>query len=119
MARTAITPVTPVGPYPASVAANALDVAFTTGDATNDNSVAIGRRALVLMTNTDASAHTVTIASAADEYGRTGDITDYSIGAGEFAAFLIEPKGWRQTDGTVHIDPDTTDIDILVFDLPG
>jgi len=117
---TALTPVTKIGPYPAlPVAANSLDLAWTTGDASG-NTIAVSgaTRYLVLMRNTDAGAHTVTISSVVDTpYNRTGDITDYSIGAGETAGFYFSSTdGWVDTEtGKITITPETTDIEFMVF----
>ena len=89
MARTALTVATPKGPYD-SVSANGLDFAFTAADEVNGNAFVCSGRELVLMRNDHATdAATVTIASAPDPYGRTKDITAYSLAAGEFAAFWV------------------------------
>jgi hypothetical protein len=105
MARTALTVLTPKGPYDA-VSANGLDFSFVAADQANGNSFVCSGRELILMRNdhvTDAA--TVTIASAPDPYGRTKDITTYSLSAGEFAAFWVgKTAGWRQSDGTAHLD---------------
>ena len=105
MARTALTVAVPKGPYDA-VTANGLDFAFTAADEVNGNAFACTGRELVLVRNTHATdATTVTISSAPDPYGRTKDITAYSLAAGEFAAFWIgKTAGWRQSDGKVNLD---------------
>ncbi len=105
MARTALTVPTPKGPYDA-VSANGLDFPFGAADDVNGNSFVCSGRELVLMHNDHATdAATVTIASAPDPYGRTKDITTYSLAAGEFAAFWIgRTAGWRQSDGKVNLD---------------
>ena len=104
MPFTVLTPVTPFGPYGA-VVANALDIAFTAADATNGNSFPLTGGEILLVWNTDASAHTFSITSVADTLGRTGDVTTYSVGAGIISAYSFRGgvNGWQQGDGTVHI----------------
>jgi len=95
-----------VGPYPAAlpVSAGALAVTMTAADASNGNSFVLTGSEILLIQNTDSSAHTVTISSVAIN-GRTGDITTYSVAANSIAAFSFRGgvSGWQQTDGTVHL----------------
>jgi hypothetical protein len=105
MARTALTVVTPKGPYDL-VSANGLDFTYAAADAVNGNAFICSGRELLLIRNDHATdAATVTIASAPDPYGRTKDIATYSLNAGEFAAFWIgKTAGWRQSDGKANLD---------------
>ena len=121
MARTALTVAVPKGPYDA-VTANGLDFAFTAADEVNGNAFVCTGRELVLVRNTHATdAATVTITSAPDPYGRTKDITAYSLAAGEFAAFWIGRSiGWRQSDGKVWLDAGGSGtIEFAVLRIPG
>lgn len=104
MSFTALTPITPVGPYPASVGAGALAAAFVACDNTNGNSFPVSGHELLELRNTDTAAHAVTINSSPDSRNRTDDITAYSIPAGGdiIFSFLSGIEGWQQTDGTVH-----------------
>lgn len=112
------------GPYPAlPVSANALDVAFTAADTTNGNAFALTGKEVLLVRNTDGTAaHSFTITSVADERRRTGDIANYSLGPGEFAAFAFSGRdalaGWRQSDGTARISADSNLIEFAVLRLP-
>jgi len=118
MPRTSITPVTPIGPYPTlQPAANSLDVTLTAGDATNLNQIAWGTaaRMLVLFQNTGAGARTFTVTSKADSLNRTGDITAYSLGAGEFGALVLERNGWRQDDGNLYVTVEHAEVKVLAF----
>ena len=120
MARTALTVVAPKGPYD-SIAANGLDFAFTAADEANGNAFACTGRELLLVRNSHATdAATLTISSAPDPYGRTKDITAYSLAAGEFAAFWIGKSiGWRQTDGKAWLDAaGTGTIEFAVLRIP-
>lgn len=107
MARTPIAVQIPKGPYPAlPVAANSLDIVFSAADAANDNLAAFANnpRLLVLVRNAHASnAGTFNITSA-PIVNRTGDITGYSLNAGETAGFIVDRTGWRQSTGDLHFD---------------
>lgn len=118
MPRTALPITTATGAYPGTVAANAADFTWQAGDATNLNSFVSTGAELLLVRNDNASAQTVSVLSVADSFARTGDITSYSVDAGEYATFGPFPTaGWRQSDGTVHIDPSHTDLKFAVVKL--
>lgn len=105
MARTTINPVTLKQAYAAPFSADALDVTMTAADAngvSNGFQTAMSTKMLFRADNTGGSAYTVTISSVADELGRTGDITTYSIGAGETIQLIIPAKGFQQADGNLY-----------------
>jgi hypothetical protein len=104
MSFTAVVPITPIGPYPATVGALALAALFVACDAVNGNSFTVTGHEILELRNTDTAAHTVTISSVPDSRNRPDDITAYSIPAGADAAFsfLAGEEGWMQSDGTVH-----------------
>lgn len=66
----------------------------------------VGARGIVLLVqNTNATtAATVTIESSYDDYGRQGDITAYSITAGEIYARKFLPKGWENAAGSGQVN---------------
>ena len=106
MARSDHTPVTPLGPF-GTYSAEAADVvpAALTGSAgsSGDQFVASGND-LVIAEETGGGAQTITFSSVTDPFGRTGDITAYSIGANEFAVFgPFKVIGWRQTDYKIYL----------------
>ena len=105
MTRTDLSVITPKGPY-SEVAAGDLDFIFEAADDFNGNAFLCTGRELILIRNSHATdAATVTLTSAPDPYGRTKDITTYSLDAGEFAAFWVgKTVGWRQSDGMVYLD---------------
>ncbi|HNP80124.1 MAG TPA: hypothetical protein PKN47_01575 [Nitrospira sp.] len=119
--RTSVTTsvVTPKGPYPGTVAANALDVATFDLDNTNGNVwVGTGRELLVIQ-NPTAGAITVTLTSSADAQNRKGDITTYSLGVGEFMAFWYgNLVGWNQGGGQVYLDCSASGLKGLIFKIP-
>jgi hypothetical protein len=105
MARLALTVKDALGSYPSlPLAANAADLAFEEPAAFADgiSFVPTGHEVL-LVWNTTAGALTVTISSVADNRGRTGDITTYSIGADTVAVFgPFSKEGWAQADGSIY-----------------
>jgi hypothetical protein len=105
MARTALSIISPKGPY-SSVVAGDLDFVFEAADDINGNAFPCTGRELTLIRNShETNAATVTITSAPDPYGRTKDITTYVLDAGEFAAFWVgKTVGWRQSDGMAYLD---------------
>ena len=119
--QTALTPITPLGPYLVGApGATTLNFAFTACDASNGNSFPITGRDILLVENSDASPHTITISSVADQFGRTQDITAYSVGANLFAAFNFRGGviGFRQTDGTVHLACSDATVKFAVITTP-
>lgn len=104
MARQSHTAKTALGTKTSAYSANAADLAMTAADAANYEEVAFTGKELVIAHNTDgANPYTVTIESVADELGRTGDITAYSLAAGEYGVFgPFGRDGWRQTTGKLY-----------------
>lgn len=106
MARTLINSQTPLGPYPGTVSAGALALAFAAADTTNNNEFTLSGHELLLAWNTDTNPHTITIHSTPDSRGRSADITAYSIPANTFAAFSFASgtEGWIEGDGNCYVD---------------
>jgi hypothetical protein len=119
MAYTAIAPQTATPAYNAEGGTDMATLTFTSGDATNSNLVTMtGRKILLLVTNTSGGASgTVTIASSDDPYGRTDEITTFTVADGAFAARWFEPVGWEQTLGgrDILITPSATTMEILAI----
>ena len=121
MPRTDLTPQSPPGPYPGTIAADGADITFTAGDSVNNNAVVLtgDKKELVIVRNDNVAAQTISIISTPDSFKRTGDITDYSIGPSEYAVFgPFALEGWRQSDGKLYIDPQSADVKIAVIKLP-
>ena len=112
MARQTIAKQVPLGPYPSlPVAANALDLVETAADATNKEQFAPSGNDLVIIHNT------VTFTSAADDQNRTGDVTTYSLGAGEIMAFRFKTPGWKQSDGYIYMEASNAAVKYAVIQL--
>lgn len=119
MARTVIAPQTMYSIYAGTPGANALDVTFTAADVANGNMYAANGREILLVLNSDGvNPYTFTVASVADPYGRTSDITTYSLAAGEYAAVPLPVVGFRQTDGNVNINGSNAAIKFAILRLP-
>ncbi len=91
-----------LGAYPTlPIAANGADLVEVAADATNKESTdIINGKTFVIAHNTGVGARTVTFTSVVDAQNRTGDITAYSIGAGEIAIFgPFHKNGWGQSGG--------------------
>lgn len=118
MARTALSKVVPTGSYPTlPLSAGAATITLTAADTVNQNSVPWGNahRLLVIAQNTGASARTVTITSAADGLGRTGDISAYSIAAGGVAVLgPFERPGWAQADASLYLEANNAEVKFAI-----
>lgn len=103
-ARVLIAAQAPVGTFPTlPLSANSADMAETAGDATNGHYTPIvDGHTHVQFHNTGAGARTATITSAPDDKGRTGDISAYSLGAGEISRLF----GPFKRDGWGNVGPD-------------
>jgi hypothetical protein len=116
------TPVTPKGPYPPlPVTALSLDVAFTACDPANHDQFAFTGRELILARNAHAdTAKWVTLESVAEGVTkRTGDITQYSLGAGKFLAFWAgNLTGWNQSGNKFFLKCESTDIKYAIIRIP-
>lgn len=120
MARQTLTKLTALGSYPAlPITANAADLPMTAANATDKEQFVADSRNIVIAHNTGASARTITITSVADpSNNRSGDISAYSLGAGEYAAFgPFEPQGWRQTDGYIYLEAAHAEVKFGVIKL--
>lgn len=114
MARAAL----PKTDVPTSYASAGAVVTYTAANTTDKNSVTITGNEIVLATNTDTGAHTVTINSAPDPKGRTKDTTAESIAAGATHVYQRFPQtGYRQTDGTLHLEASHATVKFAVLKL--
>ncbi len=93
---------------------------MTAANATDKEQFVASDKDIIVAHNTGAGARTVTITSVADAgNNRTGAITAYSIGAGEYAAFgPFNRQGWMQTDGYIYIEAEHAEVKFGVIKLP-
>jgi hypothetical protein len=116
MARTALTPVTPKGPY-GTINAGDLVYVPAAADTSNGNKFPLTGHEVLLAENTDTDAHHITISSVADEEGRLGDVTSYAVAAGAQVAFSFRggTAGWKQTDGNAYVSADDATVKFTVL----
>ncbi len=109
-----------LGSFPAlQPAVDSLDAVFTAADVANKNQFKPTGKELIIAWNSGASPYTVTVTSAPDEKGRSGDITAYSLAAADIAVIgPLEIKGWRQTDGYVYWEASNVAVKFAVISLP-
>lgn len=101
-------------------AAPVVALTFTTADPANNHQIrATGREKLIVRNNHATIAYTITITSSVDVYGRTKDVTAYSIPA--LATVTIGPfplEGWVQTNGYINVDAANASLLLAVEVLP-
>lgn len=121
MARTTLAKTTLLGSYPSlPLSANSADLTLTavTGSSgSNGNQIAWGDfgRLLVIVQNSHATnAYTVTFTSLASSstLNRSGDISAYSLAAGEIGVFIFERNGWYQSDAMLYCEGENAAIKI-------
>lgn len=116
-ARSLLTKTRPLGSY-GTYSAGAAALAMSVADIVEDNQFTASGNDLVIVHNTDAVAHTITIYSASDYYGRLLNVTNYSIPAGEFHVFgPFRSDGWMQLDAKVYVDSSSRFLQIAVVEL--
>jgi hypothetical protein len=121
MARLALTPVSLPAKYPVlQPAANAWDAAFTAAgaDFADGAGFTLTGKEIVIVRNGNAAPQTVTVSSVKDPFNRTGDVTAYSIGIGEYCVLpQFQPVGWAQADGKLYLAASAADVEFLVLRL--
>jgi len=105
----------------AAVTAGQITFVWTAGNVGGDT-IGITGRELLLVWNSGASPYTITITSQVDEKNRTGDITTYSLAAGEFAYFtggLTNAPGWKSpSTNLITITPSNASVKWALLQLP-
>lgn len=97
MAETEITVTEIAQPYLAeSTTPQLTTVAFTASDNVNGNVIKMGGRDIILLAT---GTGTITITSSNDPYGRTADITAFSV-TGLIVARRFTPTGWERSTGS-------------------
>lgn len=93
---------------------------YAAGTITDGDVIPCTGREIILVKN-GTGTNTITFTSVADEKGRTGDITTYSIAAGLFAAFgvgLTNSPGWLSTARQIRVTVSSAEVTIAVLRLP-
>lgn len=115
--RTAVTPQTLKGPYTGTVNANDLLVTWTAADAVNLNQFLANGNEILLVWNTDVSSQTITLTSRTDSFGRSGDVSAYSMATNTVHAFNFRnaSSGWVQADGNVYFQASSANVKFAVI----
>jgi hypothetical protein len=123
MARLALTKNNTLGSYPATpLAINTADVTFTPAGANFADGFSFDATGgdILLIKNGNAAPQTVTLQSMPDAFNRKGDISAYSVGAGEEAVFdFSQIAGWKQADGKVYGSVSAADVSLAVIHMIG
>lgn len=114
MARTDLTKTEKAGSY----ADSPSQVVMAAADTVNNNAFVASGNDLLIIHNTGETAHSVTISSVDDPYGRQGDVDSVSIPAGEIHHYgPMALTGWRQSDGKIYLEADDAEIEFGVITL--
>lgn len=115
MTRTSVNKVRMRGPW-GSYSAGAVDLPMQAADVANGNLIVLSGYDLVVVHNSGASVRTITIDSVPDPITlRPGPITDYSLGAGEYAVFgPFGMRGWASEDGDRSLHVDASHAEVLI-----
>jgi hypothetical protein len=118
MTRATITPFTALGAY-GTYGAGLADFTLTAANVSDKNMCVASNNDLIIAYNSDVTnPYTVTISSVADTFGRTGDITSYSLAAGDYVAFgPFRNVGWKQSDGKLYFEANNAAIKFAVIAL--
>lgn len=114
MPRTTTAAVVVPGPYSGVPHAQ---LSLVAGDVANGNQVRLTGDQVLVAHNTGVGARTITIASSPLR-GRTGDVTAFSIPAGQYRVFSKFPQaGWAQSNGYLNVNVEHAEVLLGVIDL--
>lgn len=119
MARQVIPLETLLGGFGA-YSAGAAHFVWTAAIAADKEKALLNNSLLLLAYNSDgANPYTATVTSTADPFGRTGDITAYSLAAGDYAVFgPFKNIGWMQSDGYLYFEAENAAVKWAAFFIP-
>lgn len=118
----ALTTQTIRAPFAATPTAGQLHFTFAAGATGGDTITVTGREVIIAYNSHATTAYTFTITSQVDGQNRTGDITTYSLAAGEFAVFsgaLTNAPGWKNVStGLLSVAVSNAAIKWAILQLP-
>jgi hypothetical protein len=95
------------------------DLSYTAYVAANDQQFLNDGNVIILIKNGGVAQQDVVVASVADPYGRTQDLTVATTNAKESVAGPFPPALWNQSDGYVYLNGDDEDtLNIAAIQLP-
>lgn len=117
MARTAIAAQKPLGPFiTGAPGAGTLDIVETAADVANGNQFVASGADVLIVHSTDAAPQNFSVVSAPDPFGRSQDITNYSVGIGKVVCFnLRDTRGWVQSDGNIYLNAATATLKFAIL----
>lgn len=115
MAATTLTPIAAPGLFSQTGTA----ITMTAADVSNGNDFVASGTQLIIAQNTDgASARTVTITSVADPVtGRTGNVAAQSLAVSEIRIFMVQPRGWADSNGKINLSASNAAIKFGIINL--
>jgi len=114
--HTAQIPLGSIGDYSVG---DAADIAFLAADVANMEQTALTGKEMIVARNVGGGPFLITVTSSNDPFNRTGDVTDYSLGAGEFAVFgPFDRTGWLQPGAFIFFEANNVAIEFAVIRLP-
>jgi hypothetical protein len=88
-------------------------------DVTNGNSCpCTGKEILIVENTSGTTAYAFTLNSVADDYGRTADLTAYSLALGDKVALPLPVRGYKQADGNAYFSATNVAVKFSVLRLP-
>lgn len=113
MARVTVTPTT----LPAVSDADGTVITWTACVVADKEQFALTGNEVLLVYNSGASSHNITVSSIACSHGRT-QTTTKAMGAGTFLMFQRFPlEGWQQADGNLYFEGDSAELKYIVLRL--
>jgi len=91
---------------------------FAAHDTVEENGFVLTGREVLLISNTDAAPQDVVIGSVPDSFGRSGDLTITVAAGARHAIAFLDRSGWMQSDGLLHLDCTSANIEYAVLRLP-
>lgn len=104
-----------------SYSAGDLHFTMAAADVAGNTFVCSGREIVIISNPAGGSTYTVTVTSVADEKGRTGNVTSYSMAAGAYVVLpmgLTNSQGWQSSARVITITANNAAVLIAVLRLP-
>ncbi len=101
--------------------AGSLDDIFVAPTVASDgvNFRQTGREVVTVKNTHSTDPFTFTLVSVADELLRTGDIGAYTLQAGDSVTFIVNPTGFKDSNGMVKITMNDLTVKVAVVRVPG
>ena len=101
-----------------TIGAGDQEMGFAASDTANGNEFEPSGKDMLFALNVNAGAQTITVTLVADEYGRAGAVTTYSLAAQYDVAWIGILDGAYNSSDLVLVDTSSDDIHLAVLRLP-